>query len=217
MKAGSFILFVCFVTCFISSGEAGVIHGTQLLVEQEVSDSTITEYITRLVDFRTRYACTDSNTASYQWIHNKFLEFGFTDVSYDTFPYSPPNVSCVRQWNVIAVKQGSLVPEKVLVIGGHYDSFADPLSGCDPDTLAPGADDNASGATAVLEAARVLVDEDEENASHQVMITAQLLIASPVFLWTEPGCFLDYLFPLFQLLTYHLLNSLIYGDFPGTE
>ena len=46
-------------------------------------------------------------------------------------------------------------PDRVIIIGGHYDS-ATYDEGCDPDTLAPGADDNASGTVVALEAARVL-------------------------------------------------------------
>jgi hypothetical protein len=59
----------------------------------------------------------------------------------------------------VASKEGILTPEKIIVIGGHYDSIA---WDCDPDTLAPGADDNASGTAAVLEAARVLAEFDSE-------------------------------------------------------
>jgi hypothetical protein len=52
--------------------------------------------------------------------------------------------------------------DKVLVIGGHYDSITEPVSGCDPDTLAPGADDNASGTAVVLETARLLAEEETD-------------------------------------------------------
>jgi hypothetical protein len=128
------------------------------LITEQISDSAITEYISRLVDFRTRLSCTDSNTAASQWIHDKFLEFGYIEVYFDSFPFHEPEYSCDVQWNVVAIKQGTLEPEKVIVLGGHYDSIAD-YPECDPDTLAPGADDDASGTAAVLEAARVLADE----------------------------------------------------------
>lgn len=48
--------------------------------------------------------------------------------------------------NVVATKRGTVRPDEIIVVGGHYDSV--PLS--------PGANDNASGVAAVLEAARVL-------------------------------------------------------------
>ena len=51
--------------------------------------------------------------------------------------------------NVYAVQPGTLYPNKQYIICAHYDDMP---SG----TLAPGADDNASGTAAVLEAARIL-------------------------------------------------------------
>ena len=50
--------------------------------------------------------------------------------------------------NVIGVQIGSAYPEKSVILCAHYD--------CQPnEVIAPGADDNASGTAAVLEAARI--------------------------------------------------------------
>lgn len=51
--------------------------------------------------------------------------------------------------NVIATKIGTKYPNQIYIICGHYDNMP---SG----SLAPGADDNASGTCAVMEAARLL-------------------------------------------------------------
>jgi hypothetical protein len=51
--------------------------------------------------------------------------------------------------NVVAERRGCKVPEEIVIIGGHYDSVSD-----DPGTLAPGAEDNASGTACALAAAR---------------------------------------------------------------
>ncbi|PKL83361.1 MAG: hypothetical protein CVV24_05425 [Ignavibacteriae bacterium HGW-Ignavibacteriae-3] len=51
--------------------------------------------------------------------------------------------------NVIAVQRGTKFPDKYIIIGAHFDSM--PNQG-----PAPGADDNGSGTSAVLEAARIL-------------------------------------------------------------
>lgn len=134
----------------------------ELSVVDEVSDSTITRYVQRLQDFRTRYSCTDSVEASGQWIHDEFLSLGYTDVSFDSFPIDSW-VPCTIQRNVVAVKPGSMNPEQVIVLGGHYDSFTMTIPGCSPDTLAPGADDDASGTAVVLEAARVFSGLDTEK------------------------------------------------------
>jgi len=136
----------------------GLDGGVEAVVAQ-VSDSSITEIVSSLVEFQTRYSCTDSNAAAAQWIHDKFLEFGYTDVSFDSFPFDEPDFPCDLQRNVVAVKPGAIDPDRVLIVGAHYDSYVNPTEPCDPDSFAPGADDNASGTTATLEVARVLADE----------------------------------------------------------
>ena len=50
--------------------------------------------------------------------------------------------------NVIGVQQGTVCPERVFIVGAHYDS--------EPST--PGADDDASGVAGMLEIARALAD-----------------------------------------------------------
>ncbi len=52
--------------------------------------------------------------------------------------------------NIWAARKGVMTPEQEVVMVAHYDSYSD-----DPLNSAPGANDNASGASAVLEAARL--------------------------------------------------------------
>jgi hypothetical protein len=61
-----------------------------------------------------------------------------------------PSGAVIFWKNVVGTKQGAASEEQV-VICGHFDSISD-----DPMNRAPGADDNASGTAAVVEAARVL-------------------------------------------------------------
>jgi hypothetical protein len=58
-----------------------------------------------------------------------------------------------RTWNVVARLTGRDRPAEVIVIGAHLDHVG--ARGTGPDTIFNGADDNASGVTAVLELARV--------------------------------------------------------------
>lgn len=55
--------------------------------------------------------------------------------------------------NVEAVKPGVTHPEQIYILCAHFDAISD-----DPWNRAPGAEDNASGTAALLEAARVLAD-----------------------------------------------------------
>ena len=52
---------------------------------------------------------------------------------------------------MVATLPGTTAPDRLLVLGAHYDSFAQ-----DEFKSAPGADDNASGVAAVMEIARIL-------------------------------------------------------------
>ncbi|MEO0021466.1 MAG: M28 family peptidase [candidate division WOR-3 bacterium] len=114
------------------------------LIEQivaSVSPDSVLSYVRRLQRYRTRYSTSDSCRAAAEWIRQKFLSFGCDSVyfQYHTSGHAP---------NVIGVRfgtQGQRNP--YAIICGHFDSYAA--------TNAPGADDNASGTAAVLEAARV--------------------------------------------------------------
>ncbi|MBS3820940.1 MAG: M28 family peptidase, partial [Phycisphaerae bacterium] len=67
--------------------------------------------------------------------------------------------------NVVATLPGTKTPEAVYVIGAHYDASnsSDPGTGAGETPGAPGADDNASGVAAVLEAARVMSGYEFES------------------------------------------------------
>ncbi len=116
-----------------------------------VSQDTLTAWLTRLDAFHGRLTGTDSNYAARDWLVDKFQSFGYDSVMIDPFTGSQlwDRVPC-QSYNVIAVKPGTVAPEKQIVIGAHFDAVPD----------APGADDNSSGTCCVLEAARVLADVD---------------------------------------------------------
>lgn len=95
-----------------------------------------------LQDLGTRRSNTPGGIAAQVYLTDRFTSLGYTRVW--THDYNTAFCD-----NVIAEKPGTVTPERIFVIGGHYDSIS---SG----GLAPGADDNASGTVAVLEAARVM-------------------------------------------------------------
>jgi hypothetical protein len=113
-----------------------------------ILQDSLYSYNTRLEAFRTRYVDSDSILAAEDWLYDKFLSFGYTQVSKELFYL--PGVACN---NIVCVKPGTTEPDNVVVIGGHFDSYNQQSN---PSVYAPGADDNASGTSAVLELARVL-------------------------------------------------------------
>ncbi|MDH4032658.1 MAG: M28 family peptidase, partial [candidate division Zixibacteria bacterium] len=117
-----------------------------------VSQDSIYAFNTRLEDFETRYIFTDSIHAARDWMVQKFIDWGYTDITTPQFYYG--SLPC---YNVKVVKPGYAEPDKVIVIGGHYDAitYGQPT---DPMDYAPGSDDNASGTTITLEMARILAN-----------------------------------------------------------
>lgn len=87
-----------------------------------------------------RYAYSVHNPKAAEYIFEKLQSFGLTALYMDYRPNGR---------NIYAVKTGTKYPNQKYIICGHYDDMP---SG----SLAPGADDNASGTCAVLEAARLL-------------------------------------------------------------
>jgi hypothetical protein len=91
------------------------------------------------------------------WLQNKFISLGYTNTVLDSFimvtnlPSGPVN-DTTMQYNVIATYTGSVTPDNVYIVGGHYDD----ITYVDPMNLAPGADDDASGVAAAFEIARVM-------------------------------------------------------------
>jgi hypothetical protein len=113
-----------------------------------VSTSNLSSVVQSLQDFQTRYASTSNCEASGQYIYNAFSGLGLDDVHFEPFAFSS-----YTSRNVVAEKTGQTYPDDIVIICAHYDSTSPAASRL---TLAPGADDNASGTAAVLEAARIL-------------------------------------------------------------
>jgi hypothetical protein len=87
-----------------------------------------------------------SNDKAADYIKQKLNSYGL--VTYDQIFSSTGR-------NVYGVQLGSLYPNKKYIICAHYDDMP---SG----TIAPGADDNASGTAAVIEAARIFTQYNSE-------------------------------------------------------
>jgi len=113
-----------------------------------VSSSRLSSDVQSLQDFQTRYSSTTNCEAAGEYIFAAFTALGLDAVRFEQFPFS-----AYTSRNVVAELTGETYPDDIVVICGHYDSISPSAY---RQTLAPGADDNASGTAAVLEAARVL-------------------------------------------------------------
>lgn len=70
--------------------------------------------------------------------------------------------------NVISKIKGKVTPDNEYVLVAHYDSWSN-----QKETLAPGADDNASGTAAVIEAARILRNYDFESTINFLLVSGE--------------------------------------------
>jgi hypothetical protein len=117
-----------------------------------VNGPNITADVQHLEDYGTRDCYHPNSVLAEQWIETKFLAMGL-DV--EVMDFSMPGGSSSD--NVIATLTGTKYPDEYVVLGGHYDSRS--WSG-----PAPGADDNASGTSGVIEIARILSQYDFDRS-----------------------------------------------------
>ncbi len=140
-------------------------------VIKQIDPLSVVEYVTNLQNLGTRFMLSPKRFEAADYIKNEFESMGFTDVQLDSFqcrtrigqPYFPRTIDTITtQVNVIATLPGTATPEEIYIICGHYDSFCD---NANPFETAPGADDNASGTTAVLESARAIMSSGHQPKS----------------------------------------------------
>ena len=151
-----------------------------------INQDSLYNYVTRLEAFQSRYVETDSIHAARNWLREKFIEFGYTDIDIQPFTLNITAYGIeyedLRCYNVACLKTGTVYPEKLIVIGAHYDSY-NHYGPSAKEVWSPGADDNASGTATVLELARVFKDFDSQYSMLFVPFSAE-----EIGLWGAQHC-----------------------------
>lgn len=135
----------------------------------EVSEKNIEGNVRKLVAFQTRHSLSDtlSNTtgigAARNWIKSEMERYsresgGRLKAEFDVFTQPADGrritVPTVMK-NVLGILPGTdPLDDRVFIVSGHYDSRASDVN--DSKIFAPGANDDASGTSAVMELARVM-------------------------------------------------------------
>ncbi len=138
-----------------------------------VSADRIQTDIEKLVSFGTRHTLSDTTSdtrgigAARRWIKSEFDRIsqdcdGCLEVAFHKGLVKAGESRRIPEdtWivNVLAIKRGTVHPNKYIIMSGDIDSrVSDPLDGTSD---SPGANDNASGMAGVIEAARVLSKYD---------------------------------------------------------
>jgi hypothetical protein len=119
----------------------------QILADQ-VNADTLFSFVTTLASYN-RYTRWTSNDEAAAWILSKFISYGVDSAYYHEFTASGSGWNRTAR-NVIGVKTGVTYPDSIIMIGGHMDATSQ-----NPSVAAPGAEDNATGTAAAIEAARL--------------------------------------------------------------
>ena len=143
-----------------------------------VSQQQLMGYVQTLEGFGTRnvFSTTEDPAfgigAARQWIFNEFSRVGNgrLRVEFQEFPLNY-NGFVATPANVIATLPGTAESNQAIVIMAHYDNR--PPEVADGETLAPGANDNASGVGLLLESARLLSSREWENTIIFVALAAE--------------------------------------------
>ena len=121
----------------------------------QVSVDSLTATIDHLQSYHTRRWDSRMVYDVQDWLYDTYREMGLDTVLLHDFPVVLHDTLYETSDNVIAIQRGLVYPDEYVVCGAHYDSYNN--SPGHPDSLrAPGADDNASGSSGILETARLL-------------------------------------------------------------
>jgi hypothetical protein len=141
---------------------------------REIDPARIEAIVRKLVSFGTRHTLSAQDDpvrgigAARDWIFAELQRHaaasgGRMTVEQQSFiqPISPRIPAPTRITNVVATLRGSVTPERIYVVTGHYDSRVTDVMDAVKD--APGADDDASGVAVIMELARVLATREPES------------------------------------------------------
>lgn len=109
-----------------------------------VTQTNITTNLQNFANLGIKTTGSTANNNTFNWLKNKYLAFGYSSnqISEDAFTYNGKSSK-----NLIITKTGTVYPNKYVIICGHFDS----ING-------PGVNDNGSGTSIILEAAKILKD-----------------------------------------------------------
>ncbi len=124
----------------------------------EVSVGRIYSYAHAVYQFDSKNITQPGNHKAIAYYESMLRSFGYEpEVQW----YEPrPGI---RSANIVATIPGTVDPELIYVVSSHFDSVE----------RGPGADDNSSGSTALLEAARVLKDRPGRATIRLVWLTGE--------------------------------------------
>ncbi|MBV8158962.1 MAG: M20/M25/M40 family metallo-hydrolase, partial [Dyella sp.] len=136
------------------------------------SEAELHATIEKLISFGTRHTLSDTKSdkrgigAARRWVKSRFEEIskecgGCIEVATPSQVFTGKRIPQPTEvMDVVAIKRGKGDPQRVIVMTGHLDSRVTDVMNAKSD--APGANDDASGVAALMEAARILSKQDND-------------------------------------------------------
>jgi aminopeptidase-like protein len=116
-----------------------------------INEINIQSHINELITFHNRHSKSHFIHQVAEWIRNKLIDFGYSENDLFYHEYIEQGYQLK---NLICIKKG--VSDKIILLCAHYDTIL--ISNTeDIVSRAPGANDNASGVSALLEIARIML------------------------------------------------------------
>jgi len=131
-------------------------------VLKEISGAISFDYGGSSHTVSTRYYNTADKTLVADYLADKLAGYGYT-VEFDHFIFFGTDCR-----NVVATVTGTTYPDEYVVLGAHYDSTSQ-----QPSSLAPGAEDNGSGTSLVMEVARMAAGYQFERSVQFVLFDSE--------------------------------------------
>jgi Zn-dependent M28 family amino/carboxypeptidase len=133
---------------------------------EQVSLDNIKTKLNYISSFHNRHSGSTHINKAAEWLMNEFKKLGYEDVYFDNYKAYITNRSYNLK-NIVCNKKGN--ENKFILICAHYDTILK-LAPEDAVSKAPGANDNASGVSAILEIARLLYGQEQMKYGIQFIL-----------------------------------------------
>ncbi|HET8856312.1 MAG TPA: M20/M25/M40 family metallo-hydrolase, partial [Nitrososphaeraceae archaeon] len=132
-----------------------------------INEINIQSHINELITFHNRHSKSNFIHQVAEWIRNKLIGFGYSENDLFYHEYIEQGYQLK---NLICIKKG--VSDKIILLCAHYDTI---LIANTEDIVsrAPGANDNASGVSALLEIARIMLSVKTEYTIQFVFFSGE--------------------------------------------
>jgi len=137
-------------------------------VLDQVNTDKLRQNLTSLSEFHTRHSKSPLLSDVGDWIMNQLRGLGYKNCFYHFFNSTIDDKEYILR-NIICNKEG--FNKKLIIICAHYDCIMENKG--DSNSRAPGANDNASGVSAIIEIARVLANENLQHSIQFVLFSGE--------------------------------------------